>query len=94
MSLIICHFTLICLVSRFAIDRMQSVCLDEFGGEKTVDTRTQETTLIQYIFGGRLQSQVGFSVAAFFSKYSLSSHKTMAYLVQYLNRNISLPNTS
>ncbi|XP_009408046.2 ubiquitin carboxyl-terminal hydrolase 19-like isoform X1 [Musa acuminata AAA Group] len=43
---------------RFAIDRMQSVCLDEFGGEKTVDTRTQETTLIQYIFGGRLQSQV------------------------------------
>ncbi|CAL9104408.1 unnamed protein product [Musa textilis] len=43
---------------RFAIDIMQSVCLDEFGGEKTVDTRTQETTLIQYIFGGRLQSQV------------------------------------
>uniref|UniRef100_A0A804JSE3 Ubiquitinyl hydrolase 1 n=1 Tax=Musa acuminata subsp. malaccensis TaxID=214687 RepID=A0A804JSE3_MUSAM len=43
---------------RFAIDRMQSVCLDEFGGEKTVDTRTQGTTLIQYIFGGRLQSQV------------------------------------
>jgi ubiquitin carboxyl-terminal hydrolase 36/42 len=37
---------------------MQSVCLDEFGGEKVVPPRAQETTLIQYIFGGLLQSQV------------------------------------
>ncbi|XP_010429445.1 PREDICTED: LOW QUALITY PROTEIN: ubiquitin carboxyl-terminal hydrolase 19-like [Camelina sativa] len=43
---------------RFAIDMMQSVCLDEFGGEKVVPPRAQETTLIQYIFGGLLQSQV------------------------------------
>uniref|UniRef100_A0A453T3L6 USP domain-containing protein n=1 Tax=Aegilops tauschii subsp. strangulata TaxID=200361 RepID=A0A453T3L6_AEGTS len=43
---------------RFAIDKMQSACLDEFGGEKVVDHSTQETTVIQHIFGGRLQSQV------------------------------------
>ena len=45
---------------RYAIDMMQSVCLDEFGGEKIVPPRSQETTLIQYIFGGLLQSQVIF----------------------------------
>ncbi|XP_057799212.1 ubiquitin carboxyl-terminal hydrolase 18-like [Salvia miltiorrhiza] len=43
---------------RFAIDTMQSVCLDEFGGEKVVHPSFQETTLIQHIFGGRLRSQV------------------------------------
>ncbi|GAV77829.1 UCH domain-containing protein/zf-MYND domain-containing protein [Cephalotus follicularis] len=43
---------------RFAIDTMQSVCLDEFGGEKAVNPSSQETTLIQHIFGGHLQSQV------------------------------------
>lgn len=43
---------------RFAIDSMQSTCLDEFGGEKAVDPATQETTLIHHIFGGHLQSQV------------------------------------
>ncbi|GMQ02673.1 hypothetical protein CsSME_00048786 [Camellia sinensis var. sinensis] len=37
---------------------MQSVCLDEFGGEKALHPSTQETTLIQHIFGGHLQSQV------------------------------------
>lgn len=37
---------------------MQSVCLDEFGGEKMVPPRSRETTLVQYIFGGLLQSQV------------------------------------
>lgn len=37
---------------------MQSVCLDEFGGEKAVHPGYQETTLIQHIFGGRLRSQV------------------------------------
>lgn len=37
---------------------MQSVCLDEFGGEKSVHPSSQETTLIQHIFGGHLQSQV------------------------------------
>lgn len=44
---------------RFSIDTMQSVCLDEFGGEKAVPPNLQETTLIQHIFGGRLQSEVG-----------------------------------
>lgn len=43
---------------RFAIDTMQSICLDEFGGEKAVHPSAQETTLIQHIFGGHLQSQV------------------------------------
>ncbi|XP_065849558.1 ubiquitin carboxyl-terminal hydrolase 18 [Euphorbia lathyris] len=43
---------------RFAIDTMQSVCLDEFGGENAVDLASQETTLIQHVFGGHLQSQV------------------------------------
>ncbi|KAE8718916.1 Ubiquitin carboxyl-terminal hydrolase 19 [Hibiscus syriacus] len=43
---------------RFAIDTMQSICLDEFGGEKAVDHSSQETTLIQHIYGGHLQSQV------------------------------------
>ncbi|TKY74829.1 Ubiquitin carboxyl-terminal hydrolase 19 [Spatholobus suberectus] len=43
---------------RFAIDAMQSVCLDEFGGEKAVPPTHQETTLIQHIFGGHLQSEV------------------------------------
>ncbi|XP_020588084.1 ubiquitin carboxyl-terminal hydrolase 18-like [Phalaenopsis equestris] len=43
---------------RFAIDTMQSICLDEYGGEKAVDPSTQETTIVQYIFGGHLRSQV------------------------------------
>ncbi|KAB1219899.1 Ubiquitin carboxyl-terminal hydrolase 18 [Morella rubra] len=43
---------------RFAIDTMQSICLDDFGGEKAVEPSSQETTLIQHIFGGHLQSQV------------------------------------
>ncbi|CAL5390249.1 unnamed protein product [Camellia sinensis] len=43
---------------RFAIDTMQSVCLDEFGEEKALHPSTQETILIQHIFGGHLQSQV------------------------------------
>ncbi|XP_043709374.1 uncharacterized protein LOC122658462 isoform X2 [Telopea speciosissima] len=43
---------------RFAIDTMQSVCLDEFGGERALHPSSQETTLIQHIFGGHLQSQV------------------------------------
>jgi len=44
--------------NRFAIDSMQSICLDEAGGEKVVDPSSQETTLIHHIFGGHLQSQV------------------------------------
>lgn len=47
-----------CPYIRFAIDSMQSICLDEAGGEKFVDPRSQETTLIHHIFGGHLQSQV------------------------------------
>lgn len=37
---------------------MQSACLDEFGGEKAVSPDSQETTFIQHVFGGHLQSQV------------------------------------
>ena len=47
-----------CSPYRFAIDTMQSLCLDEFGGERVVPPSTQETTIIQHIFGGHLQSQV------------------------------------
>ncbi|KAL8209903.1 hypothetical protein R6Q57_006635 [Mikania cordata] len=43
---------------RFVIDTMQLVCLDEYGGERAVHPSSQETTLIQHIFGGCLQSQV------------------------------------
>ncbi|GMH10708.1 hypothetical protein Nepgr_012549 [Nepenthes gracilis] len=43
---------------RFAVDTMQSLCLDECGGEKLLHPKSQETTLIQHIFGGQLQSQV------------------------------------
>ncbi|KAL8499446.1 hypothetical protein ACS0TY_022421 [Phlomoides rotata] len=43
---------------RCAIGTMQYACLDEFGGEKAVHPRYQETTLVQHIFGGRFQSQV------------------------------------
>ncbi|GAB2276104.1 hypothetical protein Dimus_010845 [Dionaea muscipula] len=43
---------------RFAIDTMQSVFLDEHGGEKVLHPKSQATTLIQHIFGGQLQSQV------------------------------------
>ncbi|XP_022138788.1 ubiquitin carboxyl-terminal hydrolase 18-like [Momordica charantia] len=43
---------------RFAIDRMQMACLDEFGGEKAVRSHSRETTIVQHIFGGQLQSQV------------------------------------
>ena len=38
--------------------QMQSVCLERLGGEKEIDPRLQETTLIQQIFGGRLKSKV------------------------------------
>ena len=51
---------LLFIFCRFAIDKMQSACLDEYGGEKAVDLSTQETTIIQHIFGGRLQSQVSY----------------------------------
>eukprot|EP00268_Persea_americana_P038451 TRINITY_DN38024_c0_g1_i1.p1 TRINITY_DN38024_c0_g1~~TRINITY_DN38024_c0_g1_i1.p1 ORF type:complete len:853 (-),score=175.05 TRINITY_DN38024_c0_g1_i1:656-3214(-) len=40
-----------------AFDKMQSDCTDEFQGEMALDPSTQEI-LIQYIFGGRLKSQV------------------------------------
>ncbi|KAK9130209.1 hypothetical protein Sjap_010696 [Stephania japonica] len=50
---------------RFAIDTMQSVCLDEFGGEKSLHPTSQVTTLIHYIFGGQLQSQIHASLHVF-----------------------------
>ncbi|CAM8919575.1 unnamed protein product [Rhodiola kirilowii] len=43
---------------RFAIDSMQSGFLSQFGGEKALHPSSLETTLIQYIFGGQLLSQV------------------------------------
>lgn len=43
---------------RISIDSMQSICLDEAGGEKLVDQTMQKTTFIQQMFGGSLQSKV------------------------------------
>eukprot|EP00850_Spirogloea_muscicola_P023150 SM000333S12552 [mRNA] locus=s333:44526:48550:+ [translate_table: standard] len=43
---------------RIAVDSIQTVCLDEAGGEKAVDPPTAVTTLVHHIFGGRLRSQV------------------------------------
>ncbi|CAL9115111.1 unnamed protein product [Musa acuminata var. zebrina] len=43
---------------RLLVMSMQSVCLEGLGGEKEVDPRLQDTTLIQQIFGGRLKSKV------------------------------------
>jgi ubiquitin carboxyl-terminal hydrolase 36/42 len=37
---------------------MQAACLDGLGGEKHVEQSSQETTLIQQMFGGRLRSKV------------------------------------
>lgn len=37
---------------------MQSAVLAEFDGDKAEPLSAQETTIIQHIFGGRLQSQV------------------------------------
>ena len=43
--------------TRFAIDSMQSSCLDKVGGEKAADQQIQETSFIQHTFGGHLRSQ-------------------------------------
>ncbi|KAH7682260.1 Ubiquitinyl hydrolase 1 protein [Dioscorea alata] len=43
---------------RLLLMSMQTICLEGLGGEKNVDCRLQETTLIQQIFGGRLRSKV------------------------------------
>ncbi|OAY76394.1 Ubiquitin carboxyl-terminal hydrolase 15 [Ananas comosus] len=43
---------------RLLVMSMQSSCLEGLGGEKELDPRLQETTLIQQIFGGRLRSKV------------------------------------
>ncbi|XP_030525195.2 ubiquitin carboxyl-terminal hydrolase 15 isoform X2 [Rhodamnia argentea] len=43
---------------RLLVASMQSICLEGVGGEKKVDPRLQETTFIQYTFGGRLRSKV------------------------------------
>ncbi|KAJ0989370.1 hypothetical protein J5N97_007726 [Dioscorea zingiberensis] len=43
---------------RLLLMSMQAICLEGLGGEKNVDCRLQETTLIQQIFGGRLRSKV------------------------------------
>eukprot|EP01018_Ginkgo_biloba_P025993 Gb_09344 [translate_table: standard] len=42
----------------FVINILQLICLDEAGGEKAVEPRMQETTFIQQIFGGYLQSKI------------------------------------
>lgn len=37
---------------------MQSICLEDLGGERKVNSRLQETTFIQHTFGGCLRSRV------------------------------------
>lgn len=43
---------------RLLVASMQSICLEEVGGEKHVHPSLQETTYIQHTFGGRLRSKV------------------------------------
>eukprot|EP00262_Sarcandra_glabra_P006204 TRINITY_DN18333_c0_g1_i1.p1 TRINITY_DN18333_c0_g1~~TRINITY_DN18333_c0_g1_i1.p1 ORF type:complete len:556 (-),score=65.39 TRINITY_DN18333_c0_g1_i1:191-1759(-) len=43
---------------RLLVTSMQSICLEELGGEKKVDSRLHETTFVQQIFGGRIRSKV------------------------------------
>ncbi|GMH24239.1 hypothetical protein Nepgr_026082 [Nepenthes gracilis] len=43
---------------RLLVTSMQSICLEELGGEKQVDPSLQETTFIKHTFGGCLQSKV------------------------------------
>ncbi|XP_047334070.1 ubiquitin carboxyl-terminal hydrolase 15-like [Impatiens glandulifera] len=43
---------------RLLVTSMQSICLEGLGGEDAVEPRLQETTFIQYAFGGRLKSKV------------------------------------
>ena len=45
------------------LDGMASAMLNEFGGAKRFDQRTQETTLVHHIFGGYTRSQVGVTTA-------------------------------
>ncbi|KAL8161367.1 LOW QUALITY PROTEIN: hypothetical protein V2J09_012856, partial [Rumex salicifolius] len=43
---------------RLLVASMQSICLEEVGGEKQVHPILQETTYVQHTFGGRLRSKV------------------------------------
>ncbi|KAK4771508.1 hypothetical protein SAY87_032040 [Trapa incisa] len=43
---------------RLLIASMQSICLENLGGERKVDPRLQETTFIQHTFGGCLRSKI------------------------------------
>lgn len=52
------HTMFLCHFSRLLVASMQSICLEGLGGEKKVDPRLQETTFIQYTFGGSLRSKV------------------------------------
>ena len=61
--------------TRFAIDSMQSSCLDKVGGEKTADQQIQETSFIQHTFGGHLRSQANTLFIYFDEK------KTWLYIV-------------
>ncbi|CAM8958608.1 unnamed protein product [Rhodiola kirilowii] len=72
---------------RFAIDSMQSVFLDQFGGEKALHESSQETTLIQYIFGGHLLSQVKCTTC---SKVSNRDESMMDLTVEIHGDNASL----
>ncbi|KAL3654340.1 ubiquitin-specific protease ubp15 [Castilleja foliolosa] len=43
---------------RLLVASMQSICLEGYGGENSVDPRLQNTTFIQHMFGGCLKSKV------------------------------------
>jgi len=45
---------------RLLVASMQSICLEEVGGENQVHPNLQGTTFIQQTFGGRLRSMVYF----------------------------------
>lgn len=68
---------------RFAIDSMQSVFLDQFGGEKALHSSSQETTLIQYIFGGHLLSQVSYINTFFFIQWNWTCNMLSVMQLQH-----------
>lgn len=72
---------------RLLVTSMQSKCLEGLGGEKGVDALSQETTLIQQIFGGRLRSKVFIelsTVACTFHVESTFSCKIIDSLVYWI----------
>ncbi|GLJ38128.1 hypothetical protein SUGI_0776230 [Cryptomeria japonica] len=69
---------------RFAVDTMQSICLDEAGGDEAIHPITHVTTFIQQTFGGYLQSKVECKMC----NYESNRYEIMMDLTVEVNGNI------